>query len=120
MAMYHVEMCPLKRLGLPHKINEGVTHIIHFRYEIRVQVNRAAVVMHPVYKCKSCLPLTKACKYVDLVPLSLKGSGQLGYVDGHAAYGNRMQTFPGKKCYSRFLALSNNSTLYFRPRAGDG
>jgi stage V sporulation protein SpoVS len=103
VTMYHIEVCPLEGLCLPHKIDKTIAHIIHLRYEIRMQVYGAAMIMDAVNQAVCSLTLAETRKYMDLVSLSLQRSSYLGHVDCDASDRNRVQAFP---CIKRYSHLS--------------
>jgi hypothetical protein len=100
-------------LGLEEVVCEGAAHVVHLSYKIGIQIEGAAVVMHPVYHRVMGLPVSHPREDVHVISPSLKSSGKLSNVRRNASNRNRMQGFPAEQCYFHLIYFRGyNSRLF--------
>src|SRR5262249_32023140 len=78
-------------------VGEGATHVIELIHKIRVQRERAAVVVDAVDAVVTGLVVPLAGEDVDLVAAAFEAGGQLGDVNADAADGEGVKAFPRKQ-----------------------
>ena len=96
VTVHDVEVGPLIAFRLAHEVDEAVAHVVHFRDEIRVQVDGAAVVMHAIDHVVGVLIFPEANEDVHLVATALQSRSQLGRMHTYSADRNGVQTLPAR------------------------
>ena len=92
----NVERLPVSRFGRPEEVDQAVAHVVRLGDEIRMQLDRAAMVFDPVDHGGSRLPLSQPREHMDFVPAPLQRRGEFGDVNGSSPHWNGMEALPGK------------------------
>jgi hypothetical protein len=105
------------------RVDEGPAHVVHFIHKIRVERERAAMVVDAVDAIIEALLGTLASKDMNFVLPALKRGGQFGDVNAHAAHGDGMKRFPGEqsnahKLVSLKINENKNPSLVARSENG--
>src|SRR3990172_3249960 len=87
----------LMRLRFAHEIDETVAHVVDFGDEIRMQVDRTAVIVNAVDDVVGPLARAETHEVVHFMTTTLQGRRELGDMGGDAAHRERMETLPRKK-----------------------
>ena len=105
VRVHHVKRDAHVVLGPEYVADKRAAHLVHFVHEASVQRKRTAVIVHSVDPLVLPLTLAHAGVNVYFVALPLQGRRQLGDVDAHAPYGDRVEGLPTKHCNSHKKAF---------------
>jgi hypothetical protein len=64
--------------------DQAVTHLIHFRDEVRVDPNWTAMIVHAIYAAVMILSLANANEHMNVMSAALQAGSELGDVVGYS------------------------------------
>ncbi|MEJ2656759.1 MAG: hypothetical protein P8012_06130 [Desulfobacterales bacterium] len=93
MSMKHIKGTDVV-LRLEDVIHKRPAHILDFHRKVRVEIERAPVVVDAVNPVIAALAVTHPREYMDLVSSALEGRSKFGNVDADTADRDRIKRLP--------------------------